>query len=615
MLQIKANSEMDAYMLEPETVSAGEQFYRHFEADREAAIELINEKQAGRFLLPYADWFFADKQFERALFYYNLVISTHWDTGVDSLNQALRRRVRYRLAIIEENQDENEGQLLEMFADAIGFNRHEDWEQRRRRLEHIRQYYPHSKIADDVVFALCERLEYTVGLEGLADYWEEFLRMYPDSPLCERVQKRLTHTYHNLGVESSRAGDYEKAQRWYRVFLQQPVMHAYKYHYTYFGVGEFFEERGKLEQAEQAYKMGVYSWGLPAYPGLGMFYERHYGVGKYIEFLKEEGKDELQIQRYLKDLGCEKHSRIFDRFIQSKGKWYEKSGSQELMLSDGTVLFMDLYKKNKSIAGDTETAEYVLQIRGAGEELLLKMDSVLFESEFRSDGGLKIANIADVNEPVLCVSNPSGGNAWNGNPWYLVSLDPDSFLKCPGRAARVMDIDSDGKDDLIWYDDTFENGLEWFCHTSAPGAVIFYRVEEGRVVPDSRRNAEYRREQIRDFDERIHKLRSSIVKDGNVQVGKPKESRLLGIILMKFLRYRLLGKQDRAWYELGRDLRFRDDDYFFFRRYIKNIDKEVIRKYPVSEIEELVREKLQKYSFNKDSHRSVLSYTDYKGCH
>lgn len=55
--------------------------------------------------------------------------------------------------------------------------------------------------------------------------------------------------------------------------------------------------------------------------------------------------------------------------------------------------------------------------------------------------------------------NPSGGNAWNANPIYVISLEDKYFLKNLGQVSRVYDIDKDGIDELIIYEDIWEGGL------------------------------------------------------------------------------------------------------------------------------------------------------------
>ncbi len=580
-----------------EKVEAASAVYRVFKADEVAAIKAIDAMDAGGHMRTYGDWFFSQKQFGRASFYYKLSLLTQCDSGIDSRDWGSSKHAKYRLGLIEENRDDCQGKPLEMYAEVFRI-----WgAEFREKMNRIKVLYPKSLILDDVDYALSKGMDNDLEL---ASHWQQFLRDHPQSPLCSKVESRLTMAYDNLGAKSRHAGRYEEAEKWYAIFLERPmVIGGYKYHGSYINAGYFFEERGKLDIAEQAYKKGIDcgSW-HSAYNALGFFYERQYDLDKYIDYLRERGQSQWEIERRLSDMGVEKWCQSFGAFP----KGYDLCGSDEFDFN-GVHFVGQLHKRKKEVA--EEFPQYVLRLGGHGDKLLLRIDSDLFKLGFTRGSWYKVVNAGAM---VLCVSYPSGGNALNANPCYVVSLEKETNLKLLGRVGYVKDFDGDGEDDLGWYEDVWESGLGsgWFGHSAGMNHLsprIYYHIVKGKLVAYQEKNIRYWRDEIRELDEQIEKYRGQIPKDAQ-SIMEPEGSWLLLKVLSKFLRYRMLGESQKGMEELGRDLRYCDEEYFYFRRWAKGGKGKVIGKYPAGEIEQIVKKSLERYPVPRTSKRSIWAY-------
>jgi len=581
-----------------EKVEAALAIYSMFGGDTAVAIEAIDAADAGGNLRAYGDWFFTRKQFKPACFYYQLSRLTRWDSGIDSRDRAYRKYAKYRLELIEENRDDYQGKPLEMYAEASELRGAEF----REKLNRIKQLYPESRIVDDVDFALSKAIYNKIELVA---HWQQFLCDHPESPLCGEVDNRLTITYDSLGAESCKAGRNKEAEKWYAKFLERPVVsEEYKYFYSYIGAGRFYEQRGKLDVAERAYRKAVDCGGWPlAYNALGFFCERQYDIERFVEFLRERGKSEWEIERYLRELGQEKWHTSFGRFPRA----YDLCGSHEVVF-DGGVFVAQLYKRKAEKQAYRELPQYVLRLRSNNVKLLLRIDSVLFEASFKCGLWYKVVSSGAL---VLCVPYPSGGNGLNVNPWYVVSLENETFLKNLGQVGYVEDFDGDGQEDLVWYDDIWEGGLGWFCATGGRELCpkVYYHIRNGKLVGDDAKNIRYWRDEIRKLDEQIETYRGEIHKDAS-SVMEPQDSWLLHMILSKLLRYRLLGESAKGMEELGKDLRYFDDECFYFQRWAEGGKHKAAGKYPVGKIEETVTRSLECLPVPRTSKRSIWAYVN-----
>jgi hypothetical protein len=532
----------------------------------------------------YGDQLFCRGDFDAAALYYELALSDLWRCLIPSEDAAISEHARYRLALIEENRRDYGGEPLAMYAEAMALDQLGLRDQKQEHLEWIKQLYPDSAIVDDVDLALAERLRYTGGLEGLANHWEKFLSKHPASPLRRKAEKGLARTYENLAIKEQDAGRDDEVEKWYERFIQLPAMTGED---VYLRAAKFFETRGRLDLAEQAYKMDVHGGGWPkAYSSLGLFYERHYRLEEYVSFLQQEGRD---VGRFLREMQQEKEHETLSLFPQA----YDFRDAQSLSRGDIDIL-LELYKRKDELQDFHRLAEFVVRISSGGCQLLLPIESALYERMFRANEGYYSP---DLDPPIVCIRDPSGGNAWNANPWYVVSLQQRSFLKKVGKVAQIRDYDGDGTEDLIRYEDIWEGGLGWFCHAGAPAAIICYRVEDGRLVRDAARNAQRWKSEIDQFDARIRVETEKVLMEGQVEIAEPIDSGLLHSILSKFLRFRLLDELEKGWQELHNDLGHRDEQYFFFTYSdAKRDDAEPeTRKFPVQRIEEAIETSLQNY--------------------
>jgi hypothetical protein len=263
----------------------------------------------------------------------------------------------------------------------------------------------------------------------------------------------------------------------------------------------------------------------------------------------------------------------------------------ETLTLDNVDIHLRLYKKKKPARESGlvyfEEAPGIVVVSSADKRVILKMDAyVSLAKKIRY-------KIPKITPPILCICNPNGGNCWNCSPWYVLSLEGKSFLENLGKVSAVWEYKT-GDVQLFKYEDIWEGGLGWFSHVSAPGAIIYYQVEHGKLVPDVSKNTQHWRNEIKQFDVRIEAMSEEISKDTEVEVLEPRESPLLRLILFKFLRYRLLGDSEKGWKELRKDLRQCDDQYFFFHLLPPKGDMKVrMGRWPIEAIEKTVKESLE----------------------
>lgn len=261
-------------------------------------------------------------------------------------------------------------------------------------------------------------------------------------------------------------------------------------------------------------------------------------------------------------------------------------------LTVGNVdIHLGLYKKKEPPRESglvyCEEAPGIVVVSSGDKRVILKMDAyVSLVKKVRY-------KIPKITPPILCICNPNGGNCWNCSPWYVLSLEEKSFLENLGKVSAIWEYKI-GDVQLIKYEDIWEGGLGWFCHVSAPGAIIYYQVEHGKLVPDVAKNTQHWMNEIKQLDVQIEAMSEEISKDTDVEILEPRESPLLRLILIKFLRYRLLGESEKGWKELQKDLRRCDDQYFFFYLLPPKGDMTVrMGRWAIEGVEKTVKESLE----------------------
>lgn len=265
--------------------------------------------------------------------------------------------------------------------------------------------------------------------------------------------------------------------------------------------------------------------------------------------------------------------------------------ASETLTLDNVDIHLGLYKKKEPPRESglvyCEEAPGIVVVSSGDKRVILKMDAYV------SLAKKVLYKIPKISPPILCICNPNGGNCWNCSPWYVLSLEEKSFLENLGEVSAIWKYKT-GDVQLIKYEDIWEGGLGWFCHAGAPGAMIYYHIEKGKLVPDVAKNTQYWKNEIKQFDVRIKAMSEEISKDTEVEILEPRDSPLLCLILTKFLRYRLLGESEKGWKELQKDLRQRDDQYFFFYLLPPKGDMTArMGRWPIEIIEKMAKESLE----------------------
>jgi uncharacterized protein len=192
-------------------------------------------------------------------------------------------------------------------------------------------------------------------------------------------------------------------------------------------------------------------------------------------------------------------------------------------------------------------------------------------------------SIPVTKSPVILIKNPRGGNGWNSNPYYVISLEREYFLKNIGQVSTYRDLNHDGFEELISFDDIWEIGLGLLSHADSPGAIIVLSVENGKVSPDIKHYTNYYLAEIKRLNGQIIRYPKSLPPEVNGQ--------LLSNILQKFLIYRLLNDEVTGWKEFNEDIRHYDKVYFFL-----NSSGNRIEKVSIDEITNKMKKSLEKNS-------------------
>ena len=255
-------------------------------------------------------------------------------------------------------------------------------------------------------------------------------------------------------------------------------------------------------------------------------------------------------------------------------------------------IFRDLYSMHSQDLVSIEGNYLKISLYNLKREDLIDYDNIpksIVVIDVEGNGSLKIALLSPqpldkipyfipkTRKPMLCIQDGAGGNAWNANPIQIISLSQEHFLKNAGNVSDVRDIDSDGEDELITYDDIWESGLDFLCHAEAPIAEIFWRIKDSTLVRDTKTNIKYYHEEIKRIDKEIRDFSAKIPNENN--------ERLLSLVLQQFLVYRLIGEIDQGWDEFKQNIKHYDNQFFYLGK---------LQKIAIAEIENRMRESLQK---------------------
>ena len=286
----------------------------------------------------------------------------------------------------------------------------------------------------------------------------------------------------------------------------------------------------------------------------------------------------------------------FEDIQASKGLFkqaYDLDTAQDSVVH-GYDLLLELHRKKDELGDFHTIPQFIVLIKSADKKLMLPIASALFKPTSVTEIPYYVPK---VNWRIICIANPGGGNGLNANPVYVVSLEDEAFLKNVGKVAAVGDFDKDGVDDLIWYEDVWEAGLFWFGHSWAMELCpkIYYRVEKGKLVRDTKKNTRYWRSEIEKLDTEIAEMSEHISKEAAAQIAEP-ECGLLHAILNKFIHYKLLGESEKGWEGLSKELRHCDGQYFFFPiLHSEGADgKRRLGKFPIENIEKVAKESLER---------------------
>ena len=187
---------------------------------------------------------------------------------------------------------------------------------------------------------------------------------------------------------------------------------------------------------------------------------------------------------------------------------------------------------------------------------------------------------------VLCLPNPSGGNAWRANPWFVVLQDPLELL---GQVSGVGDVDDDGSIDLVVADDIWEDGWSQLSHAGAPGATVFCGVKDGALVLDRQKTDGWAWRELSRLNAKIREMRPKAA--AAMARGESADADLFGAILSKFLYYRALNLIDSGWEELKKDLRMFDPLQFPAGRHVPGTG--AVPTTPIADIEQQAAKSLE----------------------
>lgn len=251
--------------------------------------------------------------------------------------------------------------------------------------------------------------------------------------------------------------------------------------------------------------------------------------------------------------------------------------SGETVSISGRELEIVLYnlKEGEAAYYDNIPKSIVLLISGR-TELVLPMRS------YRPIDSISY-RVSTTRKPVLFVEDHTGGNCFNCRVLHVICLDGKHFLKQLGFATGVEDVDGDGVEELIRYEDVWEDGLGYLSHADAPTVRIVLAVKEDRLIPDIKGYAGYYKKEIARINKEIRAYSTETPTDDN--------ARLLTRILAKFLLYRAAGDTQKGWEEFKRDVRHYDERFFYLKG---SLSESGVNKIPMEEIIERMKQSLDK---------------------
>lgn len=298
-----------------------------------------------------------------------------------------------------------------------------------------------------------------------------------------------------------------------------------------------------------------------------------------IEIIKEKIQEQLkreEEQEKIKEIG-KKFNCDIDRVkftdIQKNKDLFNalyKLYSKETVDAYGIKLDLSIYHSKYNMFD----AASIINIRSASNEVNIPIEYYSIKKI-----GYKIPNLK--KQKALLIDNYNGGNAWNANKNYVISLEKETFLKVLGEIPGYCDVNKDGYDELCGAEDIWENGLDYFGHANAPGTTIFCKIENGKIVNDSLSYMDY-------YKKEIDRINLEIKQYPNKFDNTSLNDHLLSLILSKFLIYKTINKMDEGWKEFDKDIRHYDKDYFYFRN-------GEYRKIPIKEIKDAIKDSLAGY--------------------
>lgn len=277
----------------------------------------------------------------------------------------------------------------------------------------------------------------------------------------------------------------------------------------------------------------------------------------------------------------------------TNGKKHEPADITTGDILKDSRIFRDLYSMHSQDLVSIEGNNLKISLYNLKSEELVFYDNIpksIVVIDAKRNGSIKIPLLSlrpldkipyfipKTRKSMVCIQDGAGGNAWNANPIQIILFSQDHFLKNAGDVSDVRDVDSDGKDELITYDDIWENGLGFLCHADSPGAKIFWRIMNGILVRDAETNMKYCHEEIK----RIAKE----IRDFPAEIPNGNSERLLSLILQQFLMYRLIGKIDQGWDKFKQNIKRYDNQFFY-------LYQGQLQKIPIAEIEDRIRESIE----------------------
>jgi len=164
-----------------------------------------------------------------------------------------------------------------------------------------------------------------------------------------------------------------------------------------------------------------------------------------------------------------------------------------------------------------------------------------------------------------------------------------SFLFLPRQVSWVGDMNGDEIQDLVVVDDIWECCWPQLSHAGAPGAMVFYHVENGTLAVDQQKTDGWAWHEIGMLNEKILQMRPDAA--AAMAGGESGDEDLFSSILKKFLYYRVLNLIDSGWVELKKDLRMFDPRQFPVGRHVPG--KGLVPTTPIEEIEQQATKSLE----------------------